>query len=804
MSGDFGRAGRIAGLLTMGMLAAGTATAQTEAHDEALATIPVATPAPDAPPPLAESAAPVALDDIVVTARKRAERLQNVPVSVSAFSGAQLDARGATTLRDLAQIVPGLTVTDLGGYNLIYLRGVGTDIFIPSSEPSVATYLDGIYFPSGHSLAQSFGALERVEVLKGPQGTLFGRNSTGGALSIWSQAPDPTPALSIQSSYAEYDDWRSRLHANIPLGDTLAASLSAFYNQRDSYYTLDNGTGDALPSEVNQGARVRLGFNFSEQASLILTGLVARQRGTSTTVSANVDPTGLFGAALQPETREYVATANSEPKLTTDSRAFYGQFNWNHPGIDTKLLGSYYHVRAYDYVYDFDGTRQPIATYGADNEFQRFVTGELQFSSNDDSWGASWLKWVGGIYYLQSQGGYDPGYLRLIDLVQLPVGDVLQEFPVLGTFLGNLAGTVLGGAPVPQSLTFFFTGLLDTESWSGYLQTTASLTDWLDLTLGGRWQYETRHLVQSDVSVRNLSGNLVRAYGFQPAESSAHNVSPKVSLDLRPFDDFLIYASFQRGFKSGTYNIINIFAQPEYVEPEEVSSWEVGIKSEWLARTLRVNVAAFRNDIENQQTGFMSFTSGGAVNLENAGQARIRGVEVETVWQPLPRWNPGLQLSGNASWLDAVYLDYQNARGFCEQGFAGNPQSCAVAPDGFAYNDGDFSGNRIVRTPEFSAGATLVQGFELPGGLLEFAADYYYNDGYYYLAQNSENTFEDAYALINARVSYLHRRWGLRLTVFGDNLGDERYNLAQFHTDFGRHDSLAPPRTYGVRLNLDL
>ena len=802
MDVGFGRGGRTASLLSVLLLA--PAWAQQTLREDELATIPVAVAEAETPPPVPEESAPVALDDIVVTARKRAERLQDVPVSVSAYSGAQLDARGASNLRDLAQIVPGLTVTDLGGYNLIYLRGIGTDIFIPSSEPSVATYLDGIYFPSGHSLAQSFGALERIEVLKGPQGTLFGRNATGGALSIWSREPDRTPALSIQSSYADFDDWRSRIHVNLPLGDTLAAGLSAFYNRRDNYYTLDNGTGDTLPQEINRGARVRLGFEFSEQASLILTGLVARQSGTSTTVSSNVDPTGLFGATLQPETREYIATANSEPMLTTDSEAFYGQFNWNHPGIDTKLLGSYYNVRAYDYVYDFDGTRQPIATYGADDEFQRFVTGELQFSSDEDSWGSSWLKWVGGVYYLQSEGGYDPGYLRLIDLVQLPVGEILEGLPVLGQFLGNLTGTVLGGAPVPQSLTFFFTGLLDTESWSGYLQTTASVTDWLDLTLGGRWQYETRTLVQSDVSVRNISGNLVRAYGFQPRESSDHNFSPKVSLDLRPFDDFLVYASFQRGFKSGTYNIINIFAQPEYVEPEEVSSLEVGIKSEWLARTLRLNVAAFQNDIENQQTGFLSFTSGGAVNLENAGQARIRGVEVESAWQPLPRFNPGLQLSGNASWLDAVYLDYQNARGFCEQGFEGNPPSCSLLLDGFAYGNGDFSGNRIVRTPEFSASATLLQGFELPGGLLEFAVDYYYNDGYFYLAQNSENTYEDAYELINARISYLHRRWGLRLTAFGDNLGDERYNLAQFHTDFGRHDTLAPPRVYGVRLNLDL
>ncbi|HET8881803.1 MAG TPA: TonB-dependent receptor, partial [Solimonas sp.] len=308
------------------------------------------------------------------------------------------------------------------------------------------------------------------------------------------------------------------------------------------------------------------------------------------------------------------------------------------------------------------------------------------------------------------------------------------------------------------------------------------------LTLGGRWQRETRRLVQSDVDVG--AADALLGYSFKPAETRATNFSPKVSLDVRPLKDVLLYVSFQQGFKSGTYNIINIFAQPEYVKPEKVTAYELGLKSEWFDRTLRLNTALFQNDIHNLQTGFMSFTSGGAVNLENAGKARIRGVEVETVWQPLRRFDPGLLISGNASWLHAEYLDYENGRGFSET-------------TGLAYGNGDFSGHRIVRTPKFSGAASISQSFEVPGGQFELAGDWYHNSGYYYLAQNTPDTFEDAYDVVNARISYLYRRYGLRVTLFGDNLGDERYDLAQFHTDFGRQDSLAPPRTWGVRLNLD-
>ncbi|WP_157623117.1 TonB-dependent receptor [Solimonas soli] len=759
---------------------------------------------PEAPPPL-ETPAPAAdrraLEEVIVTARKRKEPVQDVPVSVSAFSGDQLDARGLDDVRDLQQVVPGLTVTDLGGYNMIYLRGIGTDIFIPSSEPSVATYIDGVYFPSGHSLAQSFGAIDHIEVLKGPQGTLFGRNSTGGAVSIWSKTPGAQAETSIQTSYApRFDDTRTRVYTNLPVASGLAASLSAYYNRADNVYKLDNGTGDHLPPEIGKGARLKIGIDFSDEVSLQLAGFVAQQRGTSTTASANVEPTAVLGATLPAETREYVVTANSEPKLTTDSRAAYAILNWNHPGVDTKLLGSWYFVRAYHYVYDFDDTRQPIATYGADDEYQRFYTSELQFTSNEDSWGSSWLKWVGGLYYLRSEGGYDPGYLRLLDVVRLPLDSIVSALPPA---LGNPLGQLIGRLGLPQSLTFYFTGLLETESYSAYLQSTASVTDWFDITLGGRWQREQRRLAQSDVDVGVHDALL--GYSFSPEETSASNFSPKVSLDFRPLKDLLLYASFQQGFKSGTYNIINIFVQPEYVEPEKVTAYELGLKSEWLDRTLRLNAALFQNDIKDLQTGFMSFTSGGAINLENAGKARIRGAELETIWQPLPSFDPGLLISGNASWLNAKYLDYENGRGFGSLGIAYR-SDCRDAQgdyDPTLTTCHDFSGNRIVRTPKFSGSASISQSFEVPGGQFEIAGDWYYNSGYYYLAQNTPDTFEDAYDIINARISYLYRRYGARITLFGDNLGDERYNLAQFHTDFGRQDSLAPPRTWGVRLNLD-
>ncbi|MDB5969732.1 MAG: TonB-dependent receptor [Hydrocarboniphaga sp.] len=804
MSSSDRRRRRASGLLLLPLLIT-PAWAQTTADappEAALESIPVpAQQQPEvAPPRSADTEAPVLMDEVIVTARKREERLQDVPVSVSAFSAEQLDARGIVDVRDLGIAVPGLQFTDLAGYNLIYIRGIGTDAFIPSADPSVATYLDGVYFPSAHSMAQSFGALERIEVLKGPQGTLFGRNSTGGAVMLWTKDPGAVAETSIQASYApRFEDSKTRVYTNVPLGENFAFSVSGFYNRADNYYRLDNGSGDTLPPEINKGGRIKIGFYPSENLQIVLSGMLMQQSGTSTTTSANTDPSGL-GLTIPAETRDYVVTANSKPSLITDTRAWYGKINWQNPGVDVKLLGSYYYTNAHDYVYDFDGSSQPIATYGADSDYQRIVTSELQFTSNAESWGSSWLKWVGGLYYLKSEGGYKPGYLRLLDSVNLPLADVVNGvLDSLPPAVGDPLRDALSGVILPSSLTFYFNGLVDAESYSAYAQTTASATDWLDLTLGGRYQRETRQLKDSNFSIGNLGGGDTTLIPWSDQSSTVNNFSPKASIEIRPLKDVLLYTSYTKGFKSATYNIINIYTPPDYVKPEEVTSYEAGFKSEWFNRSLRFNAAAFQNDIKNLQTGFVSFTSGGAINFENAGKARIRGVEVDTIWQPLRVWDPGLVISGGATWLKAIYTDYDSGHYFTDAGFAA--KSDCSNPDGPRCNS--FDGNRIVRTPKFSATGSISQSFDVPGGKLDIAGDYYYNSGYYYLAQNSANSFEPHYDLIGAHISYLYEPWSFRVTVFGENLGDERYDLAQFHTDFGREDTLAPPVTYGVRLNLD-
>ena len=785
-------------------------TVQVQAQEAAIAV------APEAAPEAAASGEEAAVEktprsasrfveEIVVTAQKREEAVQDVPISIQAFSADQLDARGLVNVRDLALATPGLTFTDIAGYTLIYLRGVGTDAFVPSAEPSIATYIDGIYFPSNHSLAQSFGALERIEVLKGPQGTLFGRNSTGGAISIVTKKPDSVAETSVQLSYARFDDLKTRVYTNIPLGDSFAVSISGLYQKADPYYdynkpALDNPNNAGLLPSTATGARMRARWFPTENFDITLTGMTIEQNGSGTVLSVTTHPSPLASIlGIQGESEDYVSSDSTIPRMKSNTEAVYGEANLKLSPFDIKLLGSAYKVTAHDFEYDFDASAEPLITFVAMPEYQDIKTGELQFISNADSWGSDWLKWVGGLYYMQSKGGYDPALLSVAnEVINLPTATIastlgipLSQLGALGQFgtIGDRISNLLGGIPLPggDGVGLYFRGVLGTHSYSGFVQSTATLAEWMDVTLGARYQSEKRSLLVSNVEIDNLSGGSSTLIPFAPRSSTVDNLSPKVSLDFRPMDDVLVYLSWSRGFKSATYNIVNIYTQPDYVKPEQVSAYELGLKSTVLGGALRFNAAVFQTDIDNLQTSTVSLTSGGAVNFENAGHARIRGVEVDTTLVPMPDANPGLVATLSATALDAKYTDYTNGNGFDEF-------------TGLNFESRDFSGNRIARTPKYSGTLTLSQTIETAAGPIEIGGDYYYNGGFYFTAQNSAVSKEDAYSIINARLSWLYESWNTRFTLFGNNLGDERYDLQQFHTDFGRADTLAPPRTYGARL----
>ncbi len=757
---------------------------------EPVATIPVETLREESPAPAkAEARRPSnrLVEEIVVTAQKREENLQDVPISVQAFTGGILDARGIETTEDLPRITPGLQLSGVAGYTLIYLRGVGTDAFAPSSDPSVATYIDGVYIPAGHGVLQSFGAVERVEVLKGPQGTLFGRNSTGGAISVTTKDPSLTDFEGeIGLEVGNFEKQKARAYVSVPVTDWLAFSVAGLFDRRDSVYTHVNRE---IPEDYIHAGRLKVRIAPTENIDATLTYFAADQQNLSTVIAKNTEPSFIGRLLLIPQAEDnYVAEIDYPTELKGKQEVLYGNLRWSLPRFDVKLIASDVYILTDLASTDFDGSSMPIVAFDSTNQYSDYQTAELQFISNENSWGADSFEWIAGLYALRSQVGYDPAHLfvgpdLLTGLIQDRLG---LPFPAVLTRI--LEGLPISGTPLGRDgIALQFRGLLGTRSYSAFAQGTWRATEKLHLTLGARYQREERFLVKSETGVQTPSRNqTIRLLPFPLFDSSVNNLSPKVVLSWFPEDGHMLYASVARGFKSATYNVVNVYESADYVEPEEVTSYEIGNKSEFFDGALRLNGAIFQTDIKNLQAGFVSLLAGGAVTLENAGAARIRGAEVDLLATPMPTLNPGLVLTAGASYLDAIYTDYARGSGFNElRVFSGRM---------------NFTGNTIVRSPKYTATIGLVQTLQAgERGEVEIGADYYYNDGYFFTAQNSVE--QGAHALLGARVSYLHIPWNLRVTAFGNNLLDERYNLGKFELDFGVNTTLADPRTYGLRLD---
>ena len=763
---------------------------------DALDTIPVEVAADEVPTQAAPQSSSRLIEEIVVTAQKREENLQDVPLSVQAFSAEALDARGVSDALNLPTVTPGLVYSVIAGYSIIFIRGVGTDAFVPSADASISTYIDGVFFPFSHGLVQSFGAVDRVEVLKGPQGTLFGRNSTGGAINVITKEPGPDFETSVQVSYATFDAMQTRAYVNIPLTDTLSFNVSALYNLADSYYKLTadsprNGR-NPLDRENEKGARLRVKWAPSDAFDITLSGLLVQQSGIGPVINQNTAPNAQYVPLGVVPTDRYRTSIDTDSYNKSKNPVIYGEANFRADWFDTKLLASRQSIRTSAAI-DYDATSAPLVGFDAD-QIADVDTQELQFISNDTTPWSEHFTWIAGLYHIESYAGFDP--------VLFSIG---RDAPFFSTLVDGLQD-VLDVAGLPDVLSGLGSrvdiqaqGFLDLESTAGFFQGTFKLPYDFALTLGGRYQEESREVVDSRDQVQISDGTFVPLFNFANQKADTSDFTPKVTLDWRPVDDVLTYVSYQKGFKSGTYNILNIYTPTQYIEPEEVMAYELGAKSQLFGGRLQLNGAIFHTDIDNLQVQFISLLSGGAVRFESAKGARVRGAEFDLLWQVAPDALPGLIATANGAYLDAKYTDYPNASGFTDQGvpFGGS---------GFVIGGGvlpgeDFSGNRIVRSPEFSGTAGLSYTFDALQGTFEAAADVYYNSGYFYTAQNLERAEEDAYSTLDARVSYLYTPWNLRVTAFGRNLTDTLHAINKLPTDIGTWTTFAPPVTYGLRVN---
>lgn len=740
------------------------------------------------------------LEEVVVTAQKREEDLQDVPISVQAFGAETLDALGIFDTSDLQFVTPTLNISSVIGFTTVYLRGVGTDAFL-TADPSVGTYIDGIYLPVAAGMTQDFGVVERIEVLKGPQGTLFGRNTNGGALNIITRDPILGEFdAQVNVTAASYPDLHAKAYVNIPFGENFAVSMSPIFAKTE-HFIKNTSPNQVAPmhDDETEGFRIKARWAPYEWVDMTIAALTLQSDNPGELVQPGLKPTAI-GLALGIEEENY-RRGDDETSLdhcctsTVDNEMLYGKVEFFTPWFDIKLLASDQQIRT-GTVLDFDGSGRQgvgISGVGFSGDTQ---TAEIQLISNVESWGSDWLRWIVGVYKFEGITGFsEPGdrieiHANLLSPILAPLGGVFSTLNGLGL---NLLPQGLGTGVLYSKYS------VATDSESIYGQATVTLTEWFDITLGLRYQDEGRELLYSELGAL-VSDDEITLFEYDYAvtqtgervepQKSTVTTSPKISFELRPFDEeTLVYLSYQEATKSGTFNGLAVTAPPTYAEPEKITAWEIGVKTKFLHDTLVFSAAIFDYEIEDQQIQFVSLTTGGSVSFENAELANIRGLDFDIMWVIAPHLVEGLVLVGGAGWLEtAEFTSYPNAKGYTNN-------------SGLSASNQDFSGNRIQKTPEISGNLALSKTWMLSDGELEMAADLYYTQEFFYEPSNREESIEDGYTMWGARLSYLHEPWNTRVTLFGRNLTDINTTRGYIGAEFSNPIIPSVPRTYGLRLS---
>jgi iron complex outermembrane receptor protein len=704
--------------------------------------------------------------DIIVTAQKRSESVQKIPLAVSAIGGDTLQQRGATGLAALGQIVPGLNVSEQIGQARLTLRGIGVDNISTGAESSVAFNQDGIFYSRSAAALASFYDVDRVEVLRGPQGTLYGRNATGGSVNILTNRPTDVIHGALNLTAGNHETINGDGFISGPLSNAVSGRLS-FQAQHHNGYGHNLVTGTDIDNKNSQAARGQLLFKPDDRLSILVAGDYYRSRDRSNTyhyfgpagqtaAGVPITPTGLLlGGYAAPSPRD-TATAH-DPSSRAD---FYGaRIDVGYKVSDNVTFRSLSAYRRSQYVVHSDISPISVELFPlTETEKSNQLTQEFQV--NVDS---ARNKFVSGVFYLH----------EIID----------------GAIAAPLNLQAVGG-PNFFVQGFFAGGRLKTDAAAAYAQDTYSVSESLRLTLGGRFSWERKGVDdQSDFDFsRPYSPSNAPRFPHHIDHKTFHSFTPKIGIDFDIAPRTLVYASFSKGFKSGTFNL---GSTGPALKPEKVDAYEAGLKTTLVDGMFRANIAGFYYNYSDLQVGKVQ---GQLVVLENAATARIYGLEGEFTAKPIA----DLTLSVNASWLHARFQNYVTADQARPAGDGSTIDPSTGLP---AFN---LHGKSLPQSPKYTVNLAAEYAFHLPHGSLILRGESNWSDRVYFSPFNRNEVSQPAYSLQNAFVTYNRGDSHWRATAFIKNIGNKTIKASgQVATTLLGSPIVGfvqPPRTYGLTL----
>ncbi len=690
------------------------------------------------------------LEEVLVTARKREENLQQVSVAVSVVTAQTIADAGLVRLTDISQLVPNMTYQEniSNKFTNVTLRGLSSSGGL-GNDPGIGVYVDEVYVARESGFNADLLDIERVEVLRGPQGTLFGRNTAVGAINISTKKPLDEFEGMVLADVGDYEYQRYGALVNGPITEELSAKLSGVYNNRDGY--LDNTFGGTVNTVDYYTFRGQMLWEPIERLELLLIGDYRED-----TSDGNNLITRNQGEPVDKNYEVSIPDSGSE-EVQAQGLALNAKYE-----LKDYLLTSITSVNKIDEEYKNDQDWSELdALTGNDKRDNKQWSQELRISTMTDSS----LQWVAGLYYFNQE----------FDAVQESINGPDTVFAALG--LTNLigSGTLPSSIGLPDTVGIEATSTIKGDSYAAYGNADYSINEQWSVNAGLRYSRDKKELDYVQVA-----DPLAVAFGFNNLDIEDDidddQWTPTLSLNWTPVEDLLTYIKYSKGYKAGGFNnSISSTGSAVAFDPEKLDAYELGLKSTWLDNTLRVNAAVFHMEYDDKQES--AFVTGIGFVQTNAGKATSDGAEVEVQYLLTDNWS----IYGSVGYVDATYDEY------------------------IIDEDENNNGNDLTRAPEWTANIGTQVEWQYTDYLHGmFRLDYSYQDESYTQANNDPFFVAEEQNLVNARlqVSDAENTW--QATLWGRNLtDDDSINTIDGPSTFffdTYHYSLIAPRTYGVEL----
>tara|TARA_R110002049_G_scaffold21045_29_gene77472 strand:+ start:5683 stop:7950 length:2268 start_codon:yes stop_codon:yes gene_type:complete len=719
-----------------------------------------------------------ALEEIIVTASKRTQSLQDVPMAVTAFNEQVIQEAGINNAVDLAALTPSLSIsTNNQPFTASFrIRGIGTSQNDIALEPSVGLFVDDVYLSRSGLGMSDLTDIERIEVLQGPQGTLYGKNTNAGAISIFTKNPNLEAFEGyVETSVGDYDLTKLTAAASGPLSDTLAYRITGTVDHRDGYF--DNGAGDDLNAADDWNVIAKLLYAPSDKLSILLKGSHVKRNtrccAADSVQGASVNPTlaarGLATDKNNPFDHEIAVNVDNKFKNKADSLSMVIDYDQD--------WGSLKSISAWGKAdgsasYDVDRSQLDVMSYVDAVSKGDSLSQELRFASPT----GGPLDYQLGTFYFQSttNGGDGSAFVFLGEdfLSQANLQPDIDSLLPAG--VPNMAFIAQPGDSISANVK------LKTETFAVFGQTTWHISERWRITGGLRWTYEEKDadiltVVDSTALSAQFTGlsflTAVTTPVDQDFSRSTSDVNWLLDSSYDLFEQTMIYARVATGSKSGGFNTVNGTPEEREFEDESTNSYELGIKSTVLQDRLRINAAAFYTEIDDYQYQQQQDIGLGTL-VSNLPEVETSGIDVNLQAQPLPN----LTLTGGVLYMHKYEI-----------------------------TEGPQKGDKLPFTAEYSATASATLVFPLANGGIYLRADYSYMDDH--LTTDSANSADRDYQnrnLINAKLGWRTTHWNV--SIWGKNLSDNKYaglTAATFPITTMDAYFLAPPRTYGATLRYD-